>query len=176
MNNYSGTAKFLHWLIAAMVIGLIAVGFYMTAQKLSPQVISLYKLHKSTGLLVLALMLARLIWRWRHRPPPLPGSIAAWQQAASRISHGLLYLLLFLMPTSGWLMNSTSGTPMRWFGTFLVPALVERNPEQIELWKQVHFYSAWLLVTLIGLHIAAALKHHFVDKDHVMQRMLPTRK
>ncbi len=173
MNEYSSIAKGLHWLIAILVLGLVAVGLYMTSQRLSPKLIELYKLHKSTGLMVLALMVLRLLWRIGHQPPVLPATIPAWQRIASGLTHGMLYLCLFVMPISGWLMNSATGTPMRWFGLFPVPSLLARDAELLSLWKNVHFYSAWLLIALIGLHVAAALKHHFIDRDRVLQRMLP---
>jgi cytochrome b561 len=175
MARYSNTAIFLHWLMALMVLGLIAVGFYMTNQRASPSVFKLYMTHKSVGLTVLALVLVRLLWRWRVSPPPLP-PMPSWQRTASRVSHGLLYLLMLLMPLSGWLMNSASGTPMRYFSWFKVPQLIARNPEQLALWKTVHNVAAIALCALIAIHLLAAIKHHFIDKDGLLYRMLPTRR
>ena len=171
--RYDGFAKLLHWLIALAVIILICVGWYMADLRPSPDKIRLYVTHKSLGLTVLALMTIRALWRLSHQPPPLPQTIPAWQRSASMFSHLLLYVMLFMMPLSGWLMNSASGFPAKWFGLFKVPNLIARDSSALELWQDVHFYSAWILMTLIFVHIAAALKHHFIDRDSVLLRMLP---
>ncbi|NJR44069.1 cytochrome b [bacterium] len=136
---------------------------------------TLYERTKSVGLTVLALMLLRVAWRWRHTPPALP-PMPKWQLIASRISHFALYLLLLLMPLSGWLMNSATGTPMKYFGWFKVPQLIARSPEQLALWKSMHEACAWALCALIALHLFAVVKHQFIDRHALLQRMLPARK
>lgn len=171
--RYDGFAKLLHWLVALAVVGLLCVGWYMSDLKASPDKIRLYVTHKSVGLTVLALMVIRVLWRLGHQPPPLPDRLPSWQRAASKTSHLLLYLLLFVMPLSGWLMNSASGFPAKWFGLLKVPNLIARDKSALELWQNVHFYSAWFLMALIFVHIGAALKHHFIDRDNIMVRMLP---
>lgn len=175
MRKYTVTAMLLHWLIALAVLGLIGVGLYMTNVKLSPAVLKLYVQHKSTGLLVLVLMLLRLLWRLRHRPPPLPDTMPRWQLRVSSVVHCTLYLLLFAMPITGWLMHSASGFPLRWYGSFLVPNLIARSSDSVVFWKQAHEVCAWMLIALILLHIVAALKHHFIDRDGLIARMLPAR-
>lgn len=172
--HYRSCAKWLHWLIALMVIGLLGVGLYMTNMRISPQKIQLYMTHKSVGLTVLALMLVRVLYRLKNPAPALPDGIPGWQKAASHISHVLLYLLLFAMPISGWLMNGASGFPMKYFGVVRVPDLLARNQESLSLFKAVHFYFAWTLMALISVHVLAALKHHFIDRDCVLRRMLPS--
>jgi len=171
--SYRAVAKWLHWLIALLVLGMLGVGLYMTDMRLSPQKIQLYMTHKSVGLTVLALMLLRLVYRLKNPPPPLPASVAGWQKTASHASHAFLYLLLFAMPISGWLMNGASGFPMKYFGLVRVPDLLARNQESLALFKTVHFYIAWTLIAVITVHVLAALKHHFIDRDSVLRRMLP---
>ena len=172
--HYRSGAKWLHWLIALMVFGLLGVGLYMTDMRISPQKIQLYMTHKSLGLTVLMLMLLRLAYRIKNPAPALPAGIPGWQKAASQITHLLLYLLLFAMPISGWLMNGASGFPMKYFGLVRVPDLLARNQEYLALFKAVHFYIAWTLMAVIALHVLAALKHHFIDRDTILRRMLPS--
>ena len=173
-SHYKSGAKWLHWLIALMVFTLLGVGLYMTDMRISPQKLQLYMTHKSVGLTVLMLMLLRLAYRLRNPPPALPQGIPRWQKTASHISHALLYLLLFAMPISGWLMNGASGFPMKYFGLVRVPDLLARNQENLALFKAAHGYIAWTLMGLIAVHVLAALKHHFIDRDTVLRRMLPS--
>ena len=172
--HYRSGAKWLHWLIALMVFGLLGVGLYMTDMRISPQKIQLYMTHKSVGLTVFALMLLRLAYRLKNPAPALPAGIPGWQKAASNGAHVLLYLLLFAMPISGWLMNGASGFPMKYFGLVRVPDLLVRNQEYLAFFKAVHFYIAWTLMAVIAVHVLAALKHHFIDRDTVLRRMLPS--
>jgi cytochrome b561 len=170
--SYTRTAIILHWVIALSIFGLLAVGLYMEDLKASPEKIRLYLMHKSFGLTVLALVIVRIVWRLTHRPPELPPATPSWQRAAASISHFALYFLMLLMPVSGWLMNSASGFPLKWFGMVPIPALMGTDSEARELWESVHAVSAWLLMALIAVHIAAALKHHFINRDQVLRRML----
>jgi cytochrome b561 len=156
--------------MALMILGLLAVGFYMTSQKISPDVIKLYMTHKSVGLSVLTLAVLRLLWRISHPAPP-PPAMPRWQHLASQISHGVLYGLMFAMPISGWLMNSATGTPMKYFGFFKVPPLISRSAEQVEFWKSVHGFLAWSLLALICIHLLAVLKHQLIDRDGLLSRM-----
>jgi cytochrome b561 len=169
-SRYTRTAIALHWLMAIMIIGLIAVGFYMSSQKITPSVIKLYMTHKSVGLCVLTLATIRIAWRLTHQPPALP-MMPSWQARASQVSHALLYLLMVLMPLSGWLMNSATGTPMKLFGVLRIPSLIEKSSEQVELWKSMHEIFAWSLVVLISVHIMAAIKHQFFQRDGLLRRM-----
>ncbi len=176
MTRYTRTAIALHWLMALAVIGLLGVGTWMTGLKPSPTKIEVYTWHKWIGLTVLLLVLVRVLWRLRHAPPPLPAGTPAWQRRAAAASHGLLYALLFAMPLTGWLQNSAAGFPLSWFGLFKVPPLVGRDKESFAFWQGTHEVLAWLLAALILVHIAAALKHHLIDRDEVLRRMLPARR
>jgi cytochrome b561 len=172
-SSYKSGAKALHWLLALMVFGLLGLGLYMTGLKTTPQKIQLYMTHKSVGLTVLLLMLIRLLYRWRNPAPALPAAMAAWQKRLASLTHIALYLLLFAMPISGWLMNSASGFPMKYFGWFRVPDLIARDAERLAFFKTAHEYIAWTLIALLALHVLAALKHHFLNRDDVLRRMLP---
>jgi cytochrome b561 len=183
--GYDATAKSLHWLIALIVIGLLAVGLYMTrmAGPLTTK-FELYQLHKSFGLTVLALMLLRVAWRATHAPPPLPAAMSKLERAAAHLAHLLLYTLLIALPVTGWLMVSSAAfvVPTKLFGIIPVPHLealaklpaAERKPYE-ELFKTLHWASAYALIGLVVVHVAAALRHRLVLKDDVLARMLPGR-
>jgi len=170
--RYGPVAIALHWLIALAILILLGVGLWMTELKNSPTKIEIYTWHKWVGLTVLALAAFRLLWRLYRKPPtPLPGP--SWQLRAAAGTHGLMYLLMLAMPLSGWLQNSASGFPLSWFGLFKVPALIARDREAFAFWQQVHEWLAWTLMAVIALHLAATVKHHFIDRDSTLTRMLP---
>lgn len=171
--RYSGVAIALHWLMALLILGLIGVGVWMSDLKPSPRTIQIYTWHKWIGLTVLLLALARVLWRVYRRPPPPSADLPRWQALAASGTHGALYLLMFAMPLTGWLQNSAAGFPLTWFGWFKVPALIERNRDAFQWWQDAHETLAWLLMALIALHVAAAIKHHLIDRDEVLRRMLP---
>ncbi|HRQ64626.1 MAG TPA: cytochrome b [Xanthomonadaceae bacterium] len=164
----------LHWLIAAAVLVMVVLGVYMKGLPIGPDKIKLYALHKSIGMTVLTLVLLRLVWRvfaGRPLPPPMP----AWQRHASRISHVLLYMLLLTVPLAGWVMNSAANFPLRWFDLFTIPAIVEPDRELRALAGQIHGLAVVTLLLLVSVHVAAALKHHYVDRDNVLRGMFGLR-
>ena len=171
--RYTATAKTLHWLMAVMILGLLALGFYMHDLPLSPQKLQLYAWHKWAGITVLVLAIARLAWRITHRPPALPAHMPKLQQFAAHAGHLALYALMFAIPVSGWLMSSAKGFQTVYFGVLPIPDLLAKNPELGELLATLHGGLNLLLVLTVLGHAAAALKHHFVDKDDVLRRMLP---
>jgi cytochrome b561 len=171
--NWGALMRLLHWVIALGVIGLLAVGWWMGDLPNGPRKIEIYKLHKSVGLTVLALMTLRIVLRLADRRRPTPPAMPAWQQRAADASHGLMYLLLLAMPLSGWLYNSASNFPLKWFDVFRVPALSGADPTLKAISGAVHEYAAIGLAVLVSLHVAAALKHHFLDRDRVLRSMLP---
>lgn len=173
--GWSAVSQTLHWLIALLVIGLCAAGLIMTELPTSPTKIKIYALHKSIGITVLALMLIRLGWRLFDRRPAYPASMPGWQKQLAALTHGLLYLLLFVMPLSGWLYNSASNFPLRYFGLFSLPALTGPSPELKSLAHEVHEWGFYVLASLLLIHVAAALKHQ-LQGDDTLQRMLPWRK
>ncbi len=173
--HYTPVAKALHWLIALLLFGLLALGFYMQDLPLSPQKLQLYAWHKWAGVTVFLLVLVRLAWRVTHRPPPLPEHMPRVMQLAAHAGHVLLYALMIAIPLSGWLMSSAKGFQTVWFGVLPIPDLLDKNRELGDLLQTVHLsLNLFFVVVLIG-HIGAALKHHFIDRDDVLTRMLPTR-
>jgi cytochrome b561 len=169
----------LHWLLALMILGMFAVGVYMTDLPFSPQRLKLYNWHKWAGITFLALTLLRLVWRVTHRPPALPAVVVkampGWQTRAYHATHHLMYLLFFAVPLVGWAYSSAAGFPIVWFGQIALPDLLPADKALAELIKPLHELSAFCLMGLAGLHVAAAVKHHWVDRDGLMNRMLPTR-
>ena len=177
--RYSGTAIALHWVLGLALIGLIGVGLYMTGLPFSPQRLKLYNWHKWAGMTVLALSVLRLLWRLTHRPPALPAAIAQamprWQSVAHHATHVGLYLLFFTVPLLGWVYSSAAGFPVVLFGALPLPDLVAANPDLAETLKPLHKFSAYAMAALIVLHVAGALKHQWIDRDGLLQRMLPGR-
>jgi cytochrome b561 len=171
--HYTSTAKALHWLMAVLLIGLLALGFYMHDLPLSPEKLRLYSWHKWAGVTVFVLVLARLAWRIAHRPPALPETMPPPMQLAAHAGHALLYLLMIAIPLSGWLMSSAKGFQTVWFGVLPIPDLLGKNKELGDLLAIVHKTLNLIFVAVLLGHVVAALKHHFMDKDDILTRMLP---
>jgi cytochrome b561 len=172
-NRYTLTAIRLHWLMAILLVGLFAVGLYMTGLKLSPQKLQLYSWHKWAGVTVFVLALARLAWRTGHTPPADPVGMPRWQVVAAHGVHHLLYLLMIAIPLSGWLMSSAKGFQTVWFGVLPLPDLLQKDKELGDQLQTVHQFLNYSLAALVLAHAGAALKHHFIDRDGVLARMLP---
>jgi cytochrome b561 len=130
--------------------------------------------HKSFGITILGLAVIRLAWRWFDRPPPTP-PMPRWQEVAARLNHWALYALLFALPVTGWLMSSAANRPASWFGLLQLPDFVAPNEGLKETFEAAHEFLVNVLFALAGLHIAAALKHQFLDRDGLLLRMLPGR-
>ena len=179
-NKYSLPAVLLHWLLAMGLVGLFAAGLFMADLPVSPLRLKLFNWHKWAGICVLTLSVLRLVWRLTHQPPPLPDEIQqhmpAWQQLAHQATQYLMYALFFIVPLVGWAYSSASGYPVVVFGVLPLPDFVTTDKALAELIKPWHEISAFALAGLVGLHVAAALKHQFVDKHALLQRMLPARR
>lgn len=173
--HYTGTAKALHWLMTVLIFGLLALGFYMHDLPLSPAKLKLYSWHKWAGVTVFLLVWFRLMWRLTHLPPALPGHMPRLMQVAAHAGHALLYVLMIAIPISGWLMSSAKGFQTVWFGVLPIPDLLDKNKETGDLLALVHQSLNLLLVAVLAGHIGAALKHHYIDKDDILTRMLPKR-
>ncbi|AKJ31653.1 cytochrome b [Caldimonas brevitalea] len=175
--RYSGLAIAFHWVLAVAIVVAFCVGFYMTGLSMSPTRLKLYNWHKWAGVVILALSAARLLWRLLKRPPALPDTIVAgmprWQQVAHHATHGLLYLLFFAVPLVGWAYSSSAGFPIVLFGTVPLPDFVTPDKALAEVLKPIHRWLAYTLASLVVVHIAAALKHHFIDRDGLLARMVP---
>jgi cytochrome b561 len=169
--RYTTTAIVFHWLLALMIIGSFSFGVYMTDLPFSPARVRLYNYHKWAGMTILALSALRLLWRLTHKPPALPASTPAWQATASHAAHGLLYVLFFAVPLAGWAYSSAAGFPIVWFGVLPLPDWVGKSKELADVLKGVHSSLAFGLALVVLLHIAATLKHQFIDKDGLLSRM-----
>lgn len=172
--RYTTPAIALHWLMAIALAGTFAVGLLVADMPLSPTKLRVMSYHKWAGVSLFLLLLVRLGWRLGHRPPALPGSMSPWQQRLAAGGHHLLYLLMFAVPVSGWPMSSAKGFQTVWFGVLPLPDLLEKNRELGALLQEVHETLNWLLAALVAGHGGAALKHHFMDRDEVLRRMLPS--
>lgn len=196
MNNtverYTKTAIILHWLIALLIIAMLALGLWMhelpkDAPKAAsfdlfnwglymvtlPEPVSVrtfyFNLHKSIGVTLMALIFFRVFWRFTHPAPAFPQTMKAWEQKLADLGHKALYLLMLALPLSGFIMSVYSKWGILWFGVPLVEGL--DNPQLRDLFKEVHEISAWLIILLIVFHVIAAIKHKVVDKDDTMKRM-----
>jgi cytochrome b561 len=169
-DHYTRTAVALHWLLALMIVGALGLGAYMTNLPLSPQRLQLTNWHKWAGMTILALSALRLLWRLGHRPPadlPMP----AWQRRAAHLTHALLYALFFAVPLAGWCYSSAAGYPVVWFGVLPLPDLVAPDRALAAALKSLHGWLAGALAVAVFVHIAAALKHQFIDRDGLLRRM-----
>ena len=172
--RYDQIAIALHWLLALLLIGSFSFGTYMVDLPLSPSRLKLYNYHKWAGVTILTLSMLRLLWRLTHKPPPdVP--MPAWQQRLAHLTHGLMYVLFFAIPLVGWAYSSAAGFPIVAFGVLPLPDFVPVNRELAASIKPFHGWLAWTLATIVLAHVAAALKHQFVDRDGLLQRMRPGR-
>lgn len=175
--TYGSISKFLHWLMFILVVGLLIVGLIMTEMEKGALKSNVYFLHKSTGLLVLALIFIRALWTLANTKPLLPAQTKPWERWAERWTHRFLYLLLFIMPISGWVMSTAADHVPSFYGLFNLPSpLTPISKPLAKAMGEIHEIFAWVLIAILVLHVAAALKHHFWDKDNVLKRMMPTRK
>ncbi len=172
--RWGWVSQTLHWLIAILILSLAVVGWVMGDLPRSPKYFWVYDMHKSAGLLVLALMLFRLGWRlYAGTPKPVPGT-PTWQHRIASLTHWGIYIMAFAMPISGWLYDSASGLRvLKFFGLFVVPKLVGPNPELKSSSHEVHEIGVFILIALVLAHAGAALFHHVAQKDRTLMRMLP---
>jgi len=170
--RYDGTAIALHWITAILIVANLTVGLSMVGLPISPRKLHWYLWHKSIGVTIFLLTSARLFWRTLHPPPP-PVPMPQWQKRASTLSHAALYALLFLIPVSGYLYSSATGVQVVWLGLVPLPELVPKDKALGDALKIVHVSLNSVLVAVVCVHVAAALRHHFVDRDAVLSRMIP---
>jgi cytochrome b561 len=169
--GYTRTAVSLHWLIAGLIVCAFSLGWVMTELAISPLRVRMFNWHKWVGMTILALAAIRTIWRLTHPAPPLL-PMPAWQRISAHALHGLLYLLMFALPLSGWAYSNATGYPIVYLGLLRLPDLVDRNKQLAPQLEQVHEMLGWLLLGVVAVHVLAALKHHFFDRDDTLKRML----
>lgn len=174
MQRYSKTAMLLHWLVAILIIAAFFLGLTMVDIKgFSPTKLKYYSWHKWLGVTVLLLAAVRILWRKANVPPPPLASIPQWQAKVADAMHYALYFFMFAVPLSGYLYTTASNVPVVYLGLYQIPALFEGNAELKALFKTVHYWLTMSLAALVAVHVLAALKHHFIDRDGVLKRMLP---
>lgn len=172
---YTRTAVFLHWLVALLIACGFTLGTYMVDLHISPRKLRLYSYHKWIGITVLALVLIRLVWRLTHRPPPAV-PMPRWQLRTAQATHYLLYALMIATPVCGWLYSSASGYPVVYLKLWQLPDLVHKNRDLAKVLVEIHGFLGWSIFWVVLLHMAAALKHHFIDRDDTLRRMLAWRR
>jgi cytochrome b561 len=171
--RYTATAITLHWLIALLIVSGFTLGLSMVWLPLSRQKLQWYAWHKWIGITVFLLSCVRLGWRLWHPPPPFPPTMPHWQVRAAVVVHGLLYALVLIIPLTGWLYSSASGVQVVYLGMIPLPDLVPRDRALAALFRTCHLTLNFSLLALVSMHVAASLKHHLVDRDAVLERMLP---
>lgn len=169
-NRFGLVAILLHWIMAVLMIGLLILGIYMVNLPISLEKLRLYGWHKEYGLLVLMLFTLRISWRLANITPTL--SLPLWEKMAARAVHWAFYLLMFAMPMTGWVITSSAGLPASFFGLFVLPDIVSPSEHTRLLFEEIHECLGYGLIILIILHLSAALKHHFINKDDILRRMI----
>ena len=170
--TYTRTAIALHWLAGALILCGFALGLWMTDLPIAPRTLRVYAYHKWFGITVFLLAVVRLAWRSAYSPPP-PVAMPAWQVRAAAATHVLLYVLMLAIPLSGWLYSSATGVEVVYLGLVPLPDLVPKDKTLAAVLKAVHSTLNFTLLALVIIHISAALKHQFIDRDGVLRRMLP---
>ena len=170
--NWGLGVRVLHWSMALLLVGMLALGMVMVDYPLSLWKLKLYAFHKALGFSLFLLVAVRLFWRLVDSRPTPPDEVSARYRSLARVAHVALYGLMILLPLTGLLYNSAAGFPLNWFGLAKIPALIEAN-EAVQLWAGTAHYTLGLLLSvLVLLHVAAALRHHFLLRDGVLRRML----
>lgn len=171
--HYTAPAIALHWLVGLGLIGMFCFGLYMTSLELSPLKLKYYSWHKWAGMCLWVLIFVRIFWRATHPAPAQAADMPRWQVIVAESLHGLLYVLMVCIPLSGWLYTSAAGYPVVMFGVLQLPDLVGKDAELALVLKGLHGLFNYTLAAMVGLHVAAALKHHLIDHDAVLGRMVP---
>lgn len=172
-SRYTPTAVTLHWTMAILIVSLFCLGFYMHGLSFSPRKLKLFSWHKWAGVTVFLLLLLRGSWRLTHPAPALPASMSGPMRAAAHAGHLLLYVLMLAVPLSGWLMSSAKGFQTVYFGVLPIPDLLGKNKELGEQLATLHYLLNLLFIAVVAGHVLAAIKHHFIDRDDILTRMLP---
>lgn len=173
VERWGAVAKSLHWLVAALVVTQFVLANIAENLPLGVEKIATLARHKSIGITILGLAVLRLLWRLYDRRPAAAAPPGSWTLRIARFTHGAMYLLLFAVPLAGWIMSSARNFPVSWFNLWQLPDLVAANDATYRAAHEVHEILATSLGVLALLHVAAALKHHFIDHDEVLRRMLP---
>lgn len=173
LDRYGTLAQFFHWATVVLIVAQLVTINVAEDLPRGLQKLEMMARHKSFGITILMLAVLRLAWRFASPVPPAPANVAPWQRRAADVSHWLLYALLFALPLSGWMMSSAANYPVSWFGLVQLPDLVGAGEQLHETLEEVHEALATTLLVVAGVHLLAALQHHFLRRDDVLRRMLP---
>ena len=172
--RYSATAMSLHWLIALLIVAGFYLGWIMTdIPGFTPTKLRYFSWHKWIGVTVFVLAVIRLAWRLTHRAPKLPPGMQPLQKLAAELVHVILYVLMFVIPASGYLYSSAAGIQVVYLGIVPLPTLIGPDATLKVVLKTVHIWLNYTLLALVAAHTMAALKHHFIDRDGLLARMIP---
>jgi cytochrome b561 len=171
--RWGAVAQSLHWIIVALIITQVILAAIAADLPLGMAKLATLARHKSVGITILLLAIIRLIWRFTNETPALPPTMKPYERVLAHVTHAGLYVLLFAMPISGWMMSSARNFPVSWFNLVQLPDLVKPNTALYEFLRDTHEVLAWTLGIFVVLHVAGALKHHFIMRDDVLKRMLP---
>ena len=172
--RYNGPAVALHWLIAVLIVCGFYLGWIMTdIPGFTPAKLKYFSWHKWTGVTVFMLAVARVLWRATHRAPALDSATPAWQKAAAHLVHGVLYLLMLAIPLSGYFYSSAAGIQVVYLGIVPLPTFIGPDQALKATLRTVHVLLNYTLLALVAVHVLAALKHQFVDRDGLLARMIP---
>ena len=171
--RYDAVAQAFHWLIVALVAIQFVIAKAAMSLPLGLHKLILFARHKSFGMTILMLAVLRLAWRLRHPPPPLPHGMTAAERILAHATHTAFYVLLIAMPLTGWMMSSAKNYSVSWFGLFTWPNLIRPDEAAFKLLRETHDLSSNLLLAIVVLHVLAALKHQFWNKNDALLRMLP---
>lgn len=172
--RYTAVAQALHWLTAILIFAILPIAWHMTMlPREAPTRETWFTIHKSIGLTVLALSVIRIIWRGLYPPPPLPSTMGRLEAGAAVLSHWLLYVILFAMPISGYLLSAAGGHPVSYFGLFEIPNIVPESKDVSHIAATIHIVGQWAVYALVVIHVAATAWHLIVPRDAVLERMLP---
>lgn len=172
-DRWGVVSQLLHWLIVALIAIQVALGLTGLMLPIGMEKLAVFARHKSVGITILGLAVLRLLWRWLNPTPPLPSNLKPRERFLPRCTHGALYVLIFAMPLTGWIMSSARGFPVSWFNLYQLPDLVPKSDRLFNATVITHATLAITLAIVVALHIAGALKHHYVLKDDTLRRMLP---
>ena len=171
--RYDRVAILMHWLVAVLIVAAFALGLVMVEiPGLTPTKLKYFSWHKWLGVTVLLLAALRLLWRLRHGAPRAI-EMPAWQRRMAELVHGLLYLLMFAVPLSGYFYSLAAGVPVVYLGVLPLPVLIDADPVLKPVLKEVHEVLVYTMLVFVLAHVAAAIKHHWVDRDGLLRRMLP---
>ncbi|OSQ48314.1 cytochrome b [Thalassospira alkalitolerans] len=170
--GFGSVTKAVHWLMAILFATMFAIGWYMDLLPLGMEKLVWISRHKSIGVTILLLAILRIVWRLAEQTPTALGDVA-WEHRAAKAAHLALYAVMLAMPLSGWLMSSAANYSVSVFGLFTLPDLVGPDKVLYEQLKFVHWALSWSIVGLVGLHVGAAFKHHFINRDATLRRMIP---